>query len=162
VAKSKGNWFRDHYPELAMAALAAALLYSVTATYRNQVALERQSETLKSVQAEIGAMKQSLVAILIDKNADRTKAIQDLVSDTQTLKGAKHFAAGEYRQAYAIWRPAAELGNRDAKAAIAVADAALKQKALNVNLPIEERKRAAQAAGMTSDPEIFNAPDDRQ
>ena len=162
MAKTNTSWFREHYPELAMAALVAALLYAVPSTYRNQVALERQSEGLRSVQAELKAMKQSFVAVLLDKNTDKTKVIQGLVSDARTLQGAKHFAAGEYQEAYAIWRPAAELGNRDAQVAMAVADAALQQKALNTSLPLQERKRAAQAAGMVGDFEFLQDSDDKQ
>ena len=151
MVKTKTSWFREHFPAIAVGLLMAALLYAVPATYRNHVALERQSEVIKEVQDELKSMKQSFVAVILDKNTDKTKAIQDLVSDARTLEGAKHFAGGQYEKAYAIWRPAAKQGNRDAQAAIAVADAALRHNALNVNLPLNERRRAATAAGVALD-----------
>jgi len=140
------SWLKAHAAELVIGAIAIpSLLYAVPTAYKTEQALAAQSEELRSVRAELRDIKQSYVAVLLDKNPDKNKIIERLVSDTQALQGAQLFEQGKYQAAYAIWVPAAKQGSKDSALALQVATAALKQKAADPSLPESERQKAAAA-----------------
>ena len=138
------SWLKAHAAELVIGAIAVpSLLYAVPTAYKTEQGLAAQSEELRSVHAELRDIKQSFVAVLLDKNPDKTKIIERLVSDSRALQGAQLFEQGQYQAAYAIWRPAAKQGSKDSALALQVATAALKQKATDASLPNTERQKAA-------------------
>lgn len=143
------SWLKAHAAELLIGVVAVpALVYAVTTSYKVDQALTAQSEQMHSLRVELRSIKQSFVAVLLDKNPDKTKIIERLVSDTEALKGAQLFERGQYQAAYAVWAPAAKQGSRDSALALQVATAVLKQKAVDPALPeIERRKAAAAMAG---------------
>lgn len=140
------SWLKPHAAELVIGAIAIpSLLYAVTTAYKTEQTLAAQSEELRLVRAELKDIKQSFVAVLLDKNLDKTKIIERLVSDARALQGAQLFEKGQYQAAYAIWVPAAKQGSKDSALALQVATTALKQKAADQTLPEGERQKAAAA-----------------
>jgi hypothetical protein len=138
------SWLKAHAAELLIGAVAVpSLLYAVPTAYKTEHALAAQSEELRLVRAELRDIKQSFVAVLLDKDPDKAKIIERLVSDARAIQGAKLFEQGQYQAAYAIWVPAAKQGSKDSALALQVATAALKQKATDPSLPESERQKAA-------------------
>ena len=144
------SWLKAHAAEIVIGAVVVpALIYAVTTAYKTEHDLAAQSDELRSVHVELQDIKQSFVSVLLDKDPDKTKIIERLVSDAQALQGARLFEQGNYQAAYAIWVPAAKEGNKDSALALQVATAALKRRATDAALPPSERDKAMAAmAGM--------------
>jgi hypothetical protein len=152
MAANRSSWLKEHATELLIIGIfGSALLYAVTSAYKNEQMLSSQSEQLSQIRGDLKEIKKSFISVLLDKNPDKSKIIERLVTNESTLEGVKNFKAGNYAAAYAIWVPSAQKGNKDSAVAIAVANAALEQRAADKSLsPHERSKVMAAMAGSAS------------
>lgn len=118
---------------LIVGVLFVGVFYAVTTSWKNE-------ERLAVVGSDIKSIKKSMIAILLEKKPDKYSIAKELVSDTNLLKGVESFKAGNYENAYSIWRASALKGNRDSVYAIAVANESLRQKLDSQSLPDPERE----------------------
>lgn len=139
------NSFKKVFVEFFIACiLLGGVYYAVTTSWKNE-------ERLTAVGNDIKSIKKSIIALLLEDKPDKSSIAKELVSDAKMLKGVESFKAGNYENAYSIWKASASKGNRDSVYAIAVANESLNQKLNNQSLPDPERR--------TIETVLKNAPD---
>lgn len=119
--------------------------YAVITAWKNETRLATVGEDVKSI-------KRSMISLLLEDTPDKAGIVKDLVGSTQFLEGVESFKLGNYKEAYATWELAAEAGNRDAVYAIAVANDALRDKAINPSTSESEREEISRVLEMA--PEV--------
>lgn len=118
---------------LIVGVLFAGVYYAVTTSWKNE-------ERLAVVGSDIKSIKKSIISLLLEDKPNKSSIAKELVSDAKLLKGVESFKAGNYEDAYAVWRASALKGDRDSVYAIAVANDSLKQKLDDKSITGQERK----------------------
>ncbi|MDN3555525.1 hypothetical protein [Halomonas maura] len=125
--------------------LLGGVLYAATTAWKNKSRLTIVGEDVKSI-------KRSMISLLLEDDPGKSGIAKDLVGSTQFLKGIESFKAEAFEAAYHNWEMAAEVGDRDAVYAIAVANESLREKIANPETSEPQREELQRV--LESAPEV--------
>lgn len=132
---------------LVVGVVLLAVLYSATNSWRN-------SEKLTNLTNDMKRVKESLIAMLLDENPNKTELARKLLASSALLDGLDKFSSKKYADAFLIWESAAKSGNEDSIFAIYAARQALRQKIMKLQ---ESLPRAELESVLSEAPDVLVA-----